>query len=151
MKDQISIDRIKKLHPDAIGLFQRFIEEAENTLDITLRVTQGLRTFEEQNELYAQGRTKPGSKVTNAKGGQSFHNYGISVDLVEMKNGQPNWNFDFKKLKPIAEKYGIEWGGDFKSIVDKPHFQLSFGYTWQQLLEKYNKKEFIPGTKFVKL
>lgn len=90
MKDQISIDRIKKLHPEAISLFQRFIEEAEDTLNITLRITQGLRTFEEQNALYAQGRTKPGSKVTNAKAGQSFHNYGQAIDLVELKGNDAN-------------------------------------------------------------
>ena len=60
---------------------------------ITVMVTSGYRSFAEQNALYAQGRTKPGNIVTNAKGGQSLHNYGLAVDVVPLgANGQPNWN-----------------------------------------------------------
>ncbi len=162
MKDKISIERIKKLHPNVINLFQAFIEEAENSLGITLRVTQGLRTFEEQDALYNQPWDKKDNdgdarvdeadeKVTKAKGGQSLHNYGIAIDVVELKNGKANWNFDYSKLKPFAQKQGIDWGGDWKNFVDKPHFEISFGYTWQQLLDKYHKKQFLSGTKFVKL
>ena len=98
MKDKISQDRITKLHPKAREIFINFITECENTLNITLRITMGYRTIKEQNDLYAQGRTKPGNKVTNAKGGQSFHNFGLAVDLVELVNGQPNWNYDMSKL-----------------------------------------------------
>lgn len=148
MKDKISIERIKNLHPEAIGVFQRFMDEIEENFNTSFRVVQGYRTFEEQDELYAQGRSKPGAKVTNAKGGQSYHCYGLAIDIVELKGKEVNWNFDYSKLEPIGEKYGLYWGGNFN---DKPHFELSFGYTWKQLLEKYKSKEFIPGTKFVKL
>jgi len=128
MKDKISQDRITKLHPKAREIFINFITECENTLNITLRITMGYRTIKEQNDLYAQGRTKPGNKVTNAKGGQSFHNFGLAVDLVELVNGQPNWNYDMSKLKPIADKYKLQWGGNWKSIKDYPHFELKMNF-----------------------
>lgn len=159
MKDQISIDRVKKLHPEAIGIFQRFIEEIEEKFNTVFRVAQGFRTFEEQTAIYNQPWDKKDNdgdgkidekdeKVSNAKAGQSFHNYGVAIDIVEMRGKAVNWNFDYSKLEPIAKKYGLYWGGNFG---DNPHFELTFGYTWQQLLEKYNKKDFIPGTTFVKL
>ena len=89
-----------------------------------------LRTTEEQNALYAQGRTTPGKIVTNAKGGTSYHNFGLAIDLAEMINNdtQVDWTYDMSKLKPIAEKYNIEWGGDWVHIKDRPHFELRFGY-----------------------
>jgi LAS superfamily LD-carboxypeptidase LdcB len=133
MKDKISIERISKLHPKVRSTFTNFIKDAELGLNITLRVTQGLRTIDEQNALYEQGRTKPGNIVTNAKGGSSYHNYGLAIDVVEMIDGKPNWNFDYKKLKPYADKWGIVWGGTFKSIIDKPHFEISFGFKPSQL------------------
>lgn len=151
MRDQTSILRIEKLHPAVRDIFKRFIEEAEETLDIKLRVTQGLRTFAEQDALYAQGRTKPGGIVTKAKGGQSFHNYGLAIDLVEIRNGKANWDFDYRLLLPFAQKYNLTWGGNFKSIVDKPHYELTFGNSFKQLLTKYNNKQFIKGTQYVQL
>lgn len=133
MKDKISIERVAKLHPKVRSLFTQFINDAELNLNVTLRVSQGLRTIAEQDALYVQGRTKPGNIVTNAKGGSSYHNYGLAIDLVELKDGKVNWDFDYKKLKPYADKYGIVWGGTFKSIVDKPHFEISFGFKPSQL------------------
>ena len=100
MKDPISIQRVNALHPRAIPVFTDFINECESTLNTTFRVTMGLRTIDEQNTLYAQGRTVPGQIVTNAPGGTSYHNYGLAVDICEMVNGQPDWNFDMSKLQP---------------------------------------------------
>lgn len=151
MKDQISIERLEQLHPKVKDTFKSFIEDIEKEFNTTFRIVQGLRTIQEQNDLYAQGRTKKGKIVTNAKGGSSFHNYGLGIDIAELKNGNINWSFDYSKLKPIAKKYNIEWGGDWKTIIDKPHYQVSFGYTWQQLFDKYNHKDFISGTNYVKI
>lgn len=151
MKDKISIERLSKLHPKVRLAFKSFIEEAETSFGVVLRIVQGLRTIEEQDALYAQGRTAPGKIVTNAKGSSSYHNYGLAIDIVEIVNGGANWNFDFAKLLSIAKKYGLEWGGLFKSIVDKPHYQITFGYSTSTLKSKHAKKDFIVGTNYVNI
>lgn len=151
MKDQISISRVKALHPAVRQKFEDFVTECEETTGATLRIVQGLRTIEEQDALYAKGRTTPGPKVTNARGGSSYHNYGLAIDLVEIKDGKANWNFAYEKLKPIAKKYGLTWGGDFRSIVDKPHFEYSTGYPISALKGMIAAKKYIPGMKYVDL
>jgi peptidoglycan L-alanyl-D-glutamate endopeptidase CwlK len=123
MRDKISIDRLAKLHPKARNVFKAFIEECETTFDITLRISQGLRTFAEQDALYAQGRPK-GKIVTNAKGGYSMHNYGMACDFVRMIGKDWDRNYNMKTLAPIALKHGLVWGGTFKTIFDPPHFEL---------------------------
>ena len=91
MVDKVTQDRISKLHPSVRDEVTKIIEEI-NTKFLTgrakVRIAQGLRTFAEQDALYAQGRTKPGAKVTNAKGGQSIHNYGLAVDIYPVINGK---------------------------------------------------------------
>lgn len=153
MKDRISDTRIKLLHPKVQDDFRRFVEEAEEGLNIVLRVAQGLRTFDEQQALYDQGRTKPGKIVTNAKPGSSYHNYGLAIDVVPLiENGTKlDWNFDYNKLLPYAKKYDLVWGGNFKSIVDKPHFEKTLGYNWRTLLKKHRERDFIPETKYVNI
>ncbi len=129
MRDTISIDRIARLHPKVRDTFQQFIEECESTFDITLRIMLGYRTIAEQDTLYAQGRTTGGNIVTNAKGGQSFHNYGLAVDLCHiLDNKQVDWNYDMSTLKPIADKYCLEWGGSWVHIKDRPHFEARLGF-----------------------
>lgn len=164
MNDKLSTTRIDQLHPKVRGVFKAFIEEAEAALGITLRIVQGLRTIAEQDALYAQGRTKPGQIVTNAKGGSSLHNYGLAIDLGQLLNGNINWSFNYNLLRPYAKKYGLTWGADWdgdgktkaegdkdEHLVDMPHFQLTFGFTWQQLLAKVQVKDFIPGTQYVNI
>jgi hypothetical protein len=56
----------------------------------------------------------------------------MAIDVVELTGKTVNWNFDYSKLKPIADRLGIEWGGTWK-FVDKPHFQMTFGYNIAQL------------------
>jgi len=149
MKDSISEQRIKLLHPKARDTFKAFIEESELVTGKTFRIVQGLRTIDEQNQLYAQGRTKAGNIVTNAKGGFSYHNYGLAIDIVELIEGKANWNFDYLSLHSIATKHKLKWGGTFKSIIDKPHYELSFGYTIKDLFTKYINKEYIQSTQYV--
>ena len=88
--DKITEERIKLLHPKVKDEVFSIIEEANKLLipGVEVRIVQGLRTIDEQNALYAQGRTKPGKKVTNAKGGQSYHNYGLAVDIYPVINGK---------------------------------------------------------------
>lgn len=115
---------------------REFINTVEEELGIQLRVIQGLRTIAEQNTLYDQGRTTPGNKVTNAKGGQSFHNYGLAVDVVLIKNGEAVWSPVSKDVVDIGTSLGFEWGGNWKSFKDYPHFQMTFGKTIKQLQNK---------------
>ena len=84
MKDNKMIDSrdIKDLHPIVASLAKTLIERAKNELGIKLLITSTLRDNECQAKLYAKGRTAPGPKVTNAKPGQSFHNYGVAFDVV---------------------------------------------------------------------
>lgn len=98
-------------------------------LGYEMRITQGFRSIAEQNALYAQGRTKPGQIVTNAKGGESFHNYGMSLDVVFRKQGYNVPNTVWETFGIIAEQNGFEWGGRWTTFVDKPHIQLTLGYT----------------------
>lgn len=90
-----------------------------------LLVTQGYRSSEEQNKLYAQGRTTKGKIVTNAKGGQSKHNTGQAVDLAFIVNGEVVWTESlYKKIGVWAKIVGLKWGGDWKTFKDKPHVEI---------------------------
>lgn len=170
MRDAISVNRAFLLHPKVRQEVMNLIDKAEVGLpkNMAIRIVQGLRTIDEQNALYAQGRTKPGNKVTNAKGGSSFHNYGLAIDfaiLVDTDNNgtynELSWDIkrdndkdgvsDWLEVVKIFEAAGWEWGGKWASIKDYPHLQKTFGFKWQQLLEKYNKKQFIPVTNYVVL
>jgi peptidoglycan L-alanyl-D-glutamate endopeptidase CwlK len=142
MRDKLSEDRLLLLHPKVRDTFKKFIEECEaQNPEWTLRISQGLRTFAEQQALYDQGRTKPGKKVSNAKAGQSLHNYGLAIDLVELDDKVVDWNFDMKKLAPIAEKYGITCGSKFRSFPDLPHFEINFGKNWEHFFNLKKDKE----------
>ena len=137
--------KILSLHPAIREKVRQFINAAE-AAGINLLITSGFRSWENQNELYAQGRTKAGKIVTNAKGGQSFHNYGLAIDVVPLVNGAADWNTNrWNEIAAIAKKYGFTWGGDFTNIVDKPHFQYSAGLTLAQLQAKFNTGQLSGG------
>lgn len=139
--DNVTNQRIALLHPAVRQVATDFINAVESKLRIRLRITQSLRSIPEQDALYAQGRTTAGKIVTNAKGGDSYHNYGLAWDVVEIENGLANWETNWLGISEIAEEMGIEWGGNFKSIKDKPHFQMSFGLSIAQLKAKLKKNQ----------
>ena len=92
---------------------------------IELLVTATYRSPEEQDKLYAQGRTTPGNKVTNARGGESFHNCRRACDVVPTIHGKPVWDDKdplWTKIGLIAARCDLEWGGLWK-FMDKPHVQ----------------------------
>jgi hypothetical protein len=94
-----------------------------------VRIVQGFRSIEEQNKLYAQGRNgNPGAIVTRARGGESFHNYGVAVDFVFRKEGYNATEALWQLLGRVGKAQGFEWGGDWKGFVDRPHFELTLGY-----------------------
>jgi len=103
-------------------------------MGVKLRVNEAYRSVEDQDKLYAQGRSAPGNIITNAKGGQSYHNYGKAIDVVIMTNGQPDWS---KPITPDIAAYGkqqgFEWGGDWNTLKDYPHFQMPLGQAVPEL------------------
>ena len=155
MLDQLTIQRVNALHPKVIGQFTSFIDAIEAKTGRTFRMVQGGRTFAQQDAIYAQGRTKPGKIVTNAKGGESYHCYWIAGDVVPFMIGSTtelDWAFDFKTIRQEAIDNGLECGMDWvKPLTDLDHFENRFGYTWEQLLAKYEARDFIEGTQFVNI
>lgn len=99
---------------------------------INFQVTSTYRSSEEQNKLYAQGRTEAGNIVTNAKGGQSYHNHRVAYDVVPIINGKAVWDDEylFWAIGYFGKQCGLEWGGDFPNFKDMPHFQLTLGYSY---------------------
>lgn len=123
------------LHPFVHVLADKFLKECKKQgIDVLIYCT--LRDNTEQDSLYAQGRTKKGRIVTNAKGGYSYHNYGLAFDCVPSIDGRARWDrIDlYNKMGRIGRSLGLVWGGDFKSFKDRPHFQWSDGLTIKQLL-----------------
>lgn len=114
-------------HPRLQELAARLTDECSKQ-GLIIKIGETLRTIEEQNELYAQGRTKPGNIVTNAPGTSysSYHQWGTAFDFFR-NDGQGAYNESgdfFGRVGTIGVSIGLEWGGNWKSPVDKPHFQL---------------------------
>lgn len=134
--DKISLQRIETLHPVIRKEAQEILRDCTLALSGRAypRITQALRTFKEQDALYQQGRTKPGKKVTNAKAGQSIHNYGLAVDIcLIIDNKIASWDTakdwdndriaDWYECVKIFAKYGWNWGGSWLKFRDLPHFE----------------------------
>lgn len=143
--DTVTSQRISMLHPSVRDEITKIITECNSSLTgrAKVRITQGLRTFKEQDDLYAIGRTKTGKKVTNAKAGQSIHNYGLAVDICLLIDGkEASWDTakdwdndkvaDWYECVKIFAKYGWDWGGNWKSFKDLPHFEKK-GNDWKKL------------------
>jgi hypothetical protein len=119
-----------KLHPELQKIVQMFLNECKNRgLDVL--ITETLRTQEEQEALYAKGRTEPGKIVTNCRGYQSPHCWGVSFDFCRNKKGWEYDNIDgfFDKVGQVIKditsgELDLYWGGDFKTFVDKPHAEM---------------------------
>jgi len=149
--DRYTNRRIQKLHPKIRQMVINFINDALDR-GYKLRVTSALRTFKEQETLYAKGRPA-GRKVTNARPGTSFHNYGLAVDVVEIgpTKGMDGFKRGYDKTRwddigKIGKEHGFFWGGDFRSLSDKPHFEFNDGKKLkirgpEGLLEKHRAKK----------
>lgn len=156
MKDQKTLERIQLLHPklrdEAVQIYDEIC--AALTGNSICRFTHTLRTFAEQDALYAQGRSKPGAIVTKARGGQSYHNYSLAIDIALLLDKDQNGTFetaswdtkidadgdkqaDWMEIVGIFKRYGWEWGGDWR-FKDDPHFQKTFGKSINELLALHN-------------
>ena len=139
---------ITKLHPIAQEKARQLVSLcASNGLKIS--IGECVRTVAEQDKLYAQGRTTSGNKVTNAKGSSysSMHQWGVAFDFIR-DDGKGSYNDTdgfFTKVGKLGQSIGLEWGGSWKSLKDKPHFQLSdWGSTTSKLKSTYkNPTNFI--------
>ena len=178
MSDKVTLDRIQLLHPKVRDEVKNiYLNEIVPALSgkAICRFAYTLRTFAEQDALYAQGRTKlydaNGKKlgiVTKAKGGQSIHNFGLALDIVLLKDTNGDGTFesaswedtidfdkdgraDWMEIVSILKRNGWIWGGDWKSFKDKPHFEKTFGHTWRTLLPKHQSRDFITGTSYVNI
>ena len=120
----LNAGRLSKVLPELARKCLQLITIAERE-GFTLLVTQGFRSFEEQNALYAQGRTKKGKIVTNARAGQSKHNFGKAVDFAFVVGGEISWDEKlYRNIGRWAKQVGLNWGGDWKSFKDLPHLEL---------------------------
>jgi peptidoglycan L-alanyl-D-glutamate endopeptidase CwlK len=122
--DARSETTIATLQPEVRSYARALVLKAA-AVGITIKVISGLRTYAEQDALYAKGRTKPGSVVTNARGGYSNHNFGIAFDIGVFRGSTyvPE-SSQYKAVGAIGVELGLEWGGNWTSIKDEPHFQL---------------------------
>lgn len=131
---QLNAERLARLHP-VLAIRAHSMLELCAHAGLALLVTQGVRTWEEQDALYAKGRTvAPVGKahiVTNAKGGQSYHNFGLALDVVVLDSvGKADWDTHhpgWTAAAAIGKSVGLEWGGDWKTFKDFPHFQYTGG------------------------
>lgn len=130
--------RIEDLHAVFQPLVRKFLSACKAAGHDVI-ITCGYRSMAEQDELYAQGRTRPGKRVTNARGGQSWHNYGLAVDVVFLRDGKADWNGPWEEIGRIGELLGLIWGGRFKSLPDRPHFEWHPGLTIARAKELVTK------------
>lgn len=121
---------LKDLHPRVAVLAQQFIDRCK-TKGIDVLITSTYRDNESQDALYAQGRTKPGRVVTNAKAGQSWHNWRCAFDFVPIVNGKAQWEdtATFERCGKIAESLGLEWAGRWTRFRELAHCQFTGGLT----------------------
>ena len=128
---------LEDLHPGVRRRVEAFLAAAR-AQGIDLLVTSTYRDFESQQALYDQGRTQPGKIVTNAKPGRSWHNYGLAVDVVPLRNGKPVWDAKdpvWETVGKLGEAAGLEWAGRWTKFRELPHFQYTGGATLDQVAQ----------------
>lgn len=172
MRDAISIPRAKILHPLVREEVPQIIGKIEADNNFAIRIAQGLRTWEYQNDLYCQPFDKKDNdgdgkideadeKVTKAKGGYSWHNFGLAIDFAILYDKDNNgtweslsWDIlkdydkdgekDWQEVVKVFNKSGYRWGGDWKSFKDNPHLEKQF-LSLAELRTRYEKKDWYMG------
>lgn len=132
-----------ELHPLVKERSHQLIQESA-AKGIVVLITDDFRSAEDQDRLYEQGRTTEGNIVTHARGGESFHNFGLAVDFaIKSPQGNVIWDMqydgnqngvsDWNEVVEMAKVLGFEWGGDWVQFKDYPHLQMNFGLTLADL------------------
>jgi peptidoglycan LD-endopeptidase CwlK len=138
--DSRSETQLVRLHPKAQEAARIFLGKVR-AAGIEARIISGTRTYAEQDALFRQGRFgNPGPRVTNARGGQSNHNFGIAWDIGIFKDGRylPE-SPSYAKAADAGLTAGLEWGGNWVSIQDRPHYQLETGLPISAVREKFEQ------------
>lgn len=167
MMDNLTLERINTAHPKLrTELLEIYKEICKEIFTKSMcRFAYVIRTAAEQDELYAIGRTKPGKIVTKAKAFESFHNYGLAVDIVMVYDKDGNGSYEtaswdekidfdgdgkseWQEVVTIFKKYGWTWGGEW-TFRDAPHFEKAFGHSVMDLKAIYESKKLIPNTNYV--
>jgi len=128
--------RLAFLHP-GLARRARAMLDACAKAGLGVVVCEGLRTWEEQDALYARGRTvKPIGRrywVTKARGGESYHNFGLALDIVVLdaigKHGWDATHPGWRDAARVGKALGLAWGGDWRGFKDLPHYQWTGGLT----------------------
>jgi len=139
LKAKESVPLPTELHPIIKERSNQLIQQAAKK-GIVVVITDSFRSAKDQNLLYAQGRTTEGNIVTNAKGGESYHNFGLAIDFaLETPSGNVVWDreydrngngkADWAEVVQMAKVLGFKWGGDWKGFKDYPHLEMNFGLT----------------------
>lgn len=146
--DKITLQRIELIHPVLREEVREIYKEIGERLTgrAAVRFTHTLRTFAEQAEIYAKGRTAPGKIVSNARPGRSWHNYGMAVDIVLLVGGGALWDIktdfdgdgkaDWTEAAQTFKEFGWDWGGEWR-FKDYPHFQKTLGNTIDQMHKRF--------------
>jgi peptidoglycan L-alanyl-D-glutamate endopeptidase CwlK len=140
--DLRSEGHIQTLHPRAQEAARVFVRKVLDA-GITIRIISGTRTYAEQNALFRIGRFgDTRAKVTNSRGGQSNHNFGIAWDIGVFKDGKylpESTLYTTAAGKGLFE--GLEWGGNWVTFKDRPHYQVATGLSITEVRERFEKGE----------
>ncbi|WP_405154591.1 M15 family metallopeptidase [Paenibacillus sp. FSL K6-0108] len=134
---------ITGLHP-VVAESEKLLVRKAARRGIEIVITHDFRSIEEQDALYNQGRSIAGNIVTNAKGGESYHNYGLAIDFaLRTPEGDVVWDMerdvngngkaDWLEVVELAKELGFTWGGDWANFPDYPHLQMDFGLSINDL------------------
>ncbi len=145
------VPAVTQLHPAVAANKEKLIAQSKE-IGISILITDDFRSSHEQDALYRKGRSDDGSVVTYAKGGQSYHNYGLAIDFAlrshggkviwDMEHdGNRNGKSDWMEVVTIAKHLGFSWGGDWESFPDYPHLQMDFGYSIRELQRGWRPPE----------
>jgi peptidoglycan LD-endopeptidase CwlK len=137
---QRSEQNIATLHIKAQEAARKFLKLV-TAANIDARIISGVRSYAEQDKLFAKGRTEPGNKVTNAKGGQSNHNFGIAWDIGIFDSAGRYLSDSplYDQAAQVGKIPELEWGGDWQSFKDKPHYQIVTHLSVKDIRERFEK------------
>lgn len=147
--DSASEARLRCLYPDFAVRLRRVYEDVLKLTGRPMRLTDGIRDLKRQEAIYAQGRTTPGPLITSSRPGESLHHYGCAADSC-FRGSDPFLSSLAKKdpreaesvwdtLGRMARGHGLEWGGDWRKPVDRPHCQIRYGFTSQDIREMHRE------------